>query len=89
MAWIKADDKAIISWHTNMVTNNHRYSVTHNGHNTWTLHIKNVQQMDSGTYMCQVSNRNSILNGMHKCISNLMFLILGKYRPYENAGMTS
>lgn len=37
------------------VTHNHRFVVTHNGHNTWTLHIKHVQQNDSGTYMCQVN----------------------------------
>ncbi|CAL8139264.1 unnamed protein product [Orchesella dallaii] len=55
VAWLRSEDKAIIAWYNHMVTHNHRYSVTHNGHNTWTLHLKNVQQNDSGTYMCQVN----------------------------------
>ncbi|CAL8085091.1 unnamed protein product [Orchesella dallaii] len=55
VAWIRSEDKAIIAWYNHMVTHNIRYSLTHNGHNTWTLHIKNVQQNDSGTYMCAVN----------------------------------
>lgn len=38
-----------------MVALNPRLSVTHNGHNTWKLHIAHVQLNDSGTYMCQVN----------------------------------
>ncbi|ODM98518.1 Lachesin [Orchesella cincta] len=55
VAWIRSEDKAIIALQSHMVTNNHRYSVMHNGHNTWTLHIKNVQQTDIGSYICQVN----------------------------------
>lgn len=38
-----------------MVALNQRLSVTHNGHNTWKLHIAHVQLNDSGSYMCQVN----------------------------------
>lgn len=55
VAWIKSDTKAILAIHTHMVAQNPRLSVTHNGHNTWKLHISNVQNNDSGTYMCQIN----------------------------------
>ncbi|KAL3289528.1 hypothetical protein HHI36_022945 [Cryptolaemus montrouzieri] len=38
-----------------MVAQNPRLSVTHNGHNTWKLHVSNVKKNDSGTYMCQIN----------------------------------
>ena len=38
-----------------MVTNNPRMSVEHNGHNSWTLRLGNVQRNDSGDYMCQIN----------------------------------
>ncbi|EFN86283.1 Lachesin, partial [Harpegnathos saltator] len=55
VAWIKSDSRAILAIHTHMVAHNSRLSVTHNGHNTWKLHVANVQKNDSGTYMCQVN----------------------------------
>ncbi|XP_049814044.1 lachesin-like [Schistocerca nitens] len=55
VAWIKSDSKAILAIHTHLVAHNPRLTVTHNGHNTWKLHINNVHQDDSGIYMCQVN----------------------------------
>lgn len=55
VAWIKSDSRAILAIHTHLVAHNPRISVTHNGHNTWKLHLSNVQKNDSGTYMCQVN----------------------------------
>ncbi|CAB0040433.1 unnamed protein product [Trichogramma brassicae] len=55
VAWIKSDSRAILAIHTHLVAHNPRLSVTHNGHNTWKLHVSNVQKNDSGTYMCQVN----------------------------------
>lgn len=63
VAWIKSDSKAILAIHTLMVALNPRLSVTHNGHNTWKLHISHVQLNDSGTYMCQ-----GILNIMNRTV---------------------
>ncbi|XP_043483116.1 protein CEPU-1-like [Leptopilina heterotoma] len=55
VAWIKSDSRAILAIHTHMVAHNPRLSVTHNGFDTWKLHVANVQANDSGTYMCQVN----------------------------------
>ncbi|XP_047115610.1 leucine-rich repeats and immunoglobulin-like domains protein 1 [Schistocerca piceifrons] len=55
VAWIKSDSKAILAIHTHLVAHNPRLTVTHNGHNTWKLHINSVHQDDSGIYMCQVN----------------------------------
>ena len=55
MAWLRSDSKAILAIHTHMVTNNPRMSVEHNGHNSWTLRLSNVQRNDSGIYMCQIN----------------------------------
>lgn len=55
VAWLKSDTKIIIAIHTNMVSLNPRWSVTHNGHNTWKLYINSVEPEDSGTYMCQLN----------------------------------
>ncbi|XP_023322105.1 igLON family member 5 [Eurytemora carolleeae] len=55
VAWLRSDSKAILAIHNHMVTNNHRMTVSHNGHNTWRLHISNVQRNDSGHYMCQIN----------------------------------
>ncbi|XP_029176542.1 lachesin [Nylanderia fulva] len=55
VAWIKSDSRAILAIHTHLVAHNNRLAVTHNGHNTWKLHVSNVQKNDSGTYMCQVN----------------------------------
>jgi len=55
VAWLRSDSKAILAIHNHMVTNNPRMTVGHNGHNTWQLHISNVQRNDSGHYMCQIN----------------------------------
>ena len=55
VAWLRSDSKAILAIHTHMVTNNPRMSVSHNGHNSWTLSIDVVQRNDSGLYMCQIN----------------------------------
>ncbi|CRL01622.1 CLUMA_CG014425, isoform A [Clunio marinus] len=65
VAWIKSDSKAILAIHTHMVALNPRLSVTHNGHNTWKLHISHVQLNDSGSYMCQVNTDPMISQSGH------------------------
>ncbi|CAK9798992.1 Lac [Anthophora plagiata] len=55
VAWMKSDSRAILAIHTHLIAHNPRLSVTHNGHNTWKLHVTNVQKNDSGAYMCQVN----------------------------------
>lgn len=67
VAWIKSDSKAILAIQTHMVAHNPRLSVTHNGHNTWKLHVSNVQINDCGTYMCQINTdpMRSQVHAMH------------------------
>ena len=31
-----------------------RFTIVHDNHHTWSLHIKDVQAEDRGYYMCQV-----------------------------------
>lgn len=52
---MKSDSRAILAIHTHLIAHNPRLSVTHNGHNTWKLHVSDVQKNDSGAYMCQVN----------------------------------
>lgn len=67
VAWIKSDSRAILAIHTHLVAHNPRISVTHNGHNTWKLHLSNVQKNDSGTYMCQVNTEPMLSQVIHYC----------------------
>ena len=50
MSLPRSDSKAILAIHNHMVTNNPRMTVSHNGHNTWKLHIRDVQRNDSGRW---------------------------------------
>lgn len=55
VGWVKADTKAIQAIHDHVITHNPRVTVSHSDHNTWNLHIKNVQEEDRGQYMCQIN----------------------------------
>lgn len=52
---MKADTKAIQAIHENVITHNHRVTVSHSDLNTWNLHIKSVTEDDRGGYMCQLN----------------------------------
>lgn len=78
VAWIKSDSKAILAIHNRLVAHNPRLSVTHNGHNTWKLHISNIQKNDSGSYMCQI-NTDPMRWQVSFNICTLMF----KYEYYK------
>ena len=58
--------------HNHMVTNNPRMTVSHNGVNTWKLHIRDVQRNDSGHYMCQINTE--------PMVSQIGMLEVSKYR---------
>lgn len=55
VAWVRVDTQTILSIHHNVVTQNPRISLSYNDHRSWYLHIKNVQDIDRGWYMCQVN----------------------------------
>ncbi|XP_028030175.1 lachesin-like [Bombyx mandarina] len=55
VAWVRVDTQTILSIHHNIITQNLRISLSYNDHRSWYLHIKNVQEVDRGWYMCQVN----------------------------------
>ncbi|XP_070156144.1 neurotrimin isoform X2 [Polyergus mexicanus] len=55
VAWLRVDTQTILTISSHVITKNHRIAVTHIGHRTWSLHIKDTRQTDSGWYMCQVN----------------------------------
>ncbi|CAG9579788.1 unnamed protein product [Danaus chrysippus] len=55
VAWVRMDTQTILSIHHNIITQNKRISLSYNDHRSWYLHIKNVQEVDRGWYMCQVN----------------------------------
>ena len=72
VAWIHFDRSAILTVQNNVITRNPRIGVSHEGHRTWNLHIKNVQRTDQGAYMCQINTskaktRLGYLNVVGKC----------------------
>uniref|UniRef100_A0A1B0FL67 Ig-like domain-containing protein n=1 Tax=Glossina morsitans morsitans TaxID=37546 RepID=A0A1B0FL67_GLOMM len=88
VAWIKSDSKAILGIHTHMVSLNPRLSVTHNGHNTWKLHISHVHLNDSGSYMCQVNTdpmKSQVSNVCSKHVNAFGFFVSETVRRLEGA----
>ncbi|XP_028174575.1 lachesin-like isoform X2 [Ostrinia furnacalis] len=55
VAWVRMDTQTILSIHHNIITQNPRISLSYNDHRSWYLHIKDVQEVDRGWYMCQVN----------------------------------
>ncbi|RZF44119.1 hypothetical protein LSTR_LSTR014190, partial [Laodelphax striatellus] len=55
VAWVRVDTQTILSIHHNVITQSPRVSLSFNDHRSWYLHIKNVQEVDRGWYMCQVN----------------------------------
>ncbi|XP_043679417.1 opioid-binding protein/cell adhesion molecule homolog isoform X2 [Vespula pensylvanica] len=55
VAWLRVDTQTILTIANHVITKNHRITVTHSGHRTWSLHIKDTKETDRGWYMCQVN----------------------------------
>ncbi|XP_064109534.1 lachesin-like [Macrobrachium nipponense] len=55
VGWIHLKRQMIVAVHTRMISRISRYSVTHDSHKTWTLHITGVTEEDGGYYMCQIN----------------------------------
>jgi len=55
VAWIHYDRSAILTVDKTVITRNQRIGVSHEGHHTWNLHIRDVQRTDAGAYMCQIN----------------------------------
>lgn len=70
VAWIHTDRHMLISMHDSLITTNPRYGITHNGHRTWHLHIRDVEDTDKGEYMCQINT-----NPMKKIVGYLHVVV--------------
>ncbi|XP_053974465.1 lachesin-like isoform X3 [Hylaeus volcanicus] len=55
VAWLRVDTQTILTIAVHVITKNHRISVKHSGHRTWSLHIKDIKVSDRGWYMCQLN----------------------------------
>ncbi|GLH04486.1 Lachesin precursor, putative [Gryllus bimaculatus] len=53
VAWIHIDRQMILTIHRHVIARVPRFSVSHDNHKTWLLHVTGVQQEDRGYYMCQ------------------------------------
>ncbi|KAL3227867.1 hypothetical protein MRX96_003821 [Rhipicephalus microplus] len=54
-AWIKVEDKGILSIHHLVISRNYRISLSTSDNRHFVLHIRNVQESDRGGYMCQIN----------------------------------
>ncbi|OQR73899.1 lachesin-like, partial [Tropilaelaps mercedesae] len=72
-AWIKEEDKAILTMHQQIISRNYRISLSTSDNRIFTLHIRNVQESDRGGYMCQI-NTSPVKS------STGYLDVLGKYR---------
>ncbi|XP_024945941.1 lachesin isoform X10 [Cephus cinctus] len=70
VAWVRVDTQTILSIHHNVITQNSRISLSYNDHRSWYLHIKEVQEVDRGWYMCQVNT-----NPMRSCQGYLQVVV--------------
>lgn len=55
VAWLRVEDKGILTIHDHVITRNYRINLIHTEEKQFTLLIKNIQPSDAGGYMCQVS----------------------------------
>lgn len=46
--------------HDRVITLNTRYNYSYNGFRTWQLSIKDVEESDKGSYMCQLNTPPTI-----------------------------
>lgn len=71
MAWLRVEDKGILSIHTHVITRNYRVTLSTSDERTFNLHIKNVHESDRGGYMCQVRGE-AVLAAAHRIHLNLL-----------------
>lgn len=55
VAWIKLDTQTLISYDVNVISRDRRLRITNSNKRQWFLHIKDVNVLDRGYYMCQVN----------------------------------
>lgn len=87
---MRVDTQTILSIHHNLITQNHRISLTHNDHRSWYLHIKEVEEDDRGWYMCQINTGESSIcidfgGDLALCLDHIFhFLFTSKTDPMRS-----
>ncbi|XP_050724957.1 neurotrimin-like isoform X2 [Eriocheir sinensis] len=61
VAWVQVETQTILTIHTSVITRNPRVGLSHEGHNVYRLHLKEVTEADRGYYMCQM-NTDPMIN---------------------------
>ncbi|XP_063879732.1 lachesin-like isoform X3 [Scylla paramamosain] len=61
VAWVQVETQTILTIHTSVITRNPRVGLSHEGHNVFRLHLKEVTEADRGYYMCQM-NTDPMIN---------------------------
>lgn len=87
-AWIKEEDKAILTMHQQIISRNYRISLSTSDNRIFTLHIRNVQESDRGGYMCQINtspvkSSTGYLDVLGECNAFYSFSFLFLQSPNE------
>lgn len=80
VAWVRVDTQTILSIHHNVITQNPRITLSFNDHRSWYLHIKKVEEVDRGWYMCQINtdpmrSLQGYLEVVGECVRSFTFII--------------
>ena len=75
VAWIHYDRSAILTVDKTVITRNQRIGVSHEGHRTWNLHIRDVQRSDAGAYMCQINTAKAKTRMGHLTVVGKLVLL--------------
>ncbi|XP_054706546.1 hemicentin-1-like [Uloborus diversus] len=60
VAWIKLDTQTLLSYQTHVISRDRRLKITNSNKRQWFLHIKDVNVLDRGYYMCQINTEPMI-----------------------------
>ena len=83
VAWIHYDRSAILTVDKTVITRNARIGVSHEGHRTWNLHIRDVQRSDAGAYMCQINTAKAKTRMGHLTVVGEYFKRILKLEYWE------
>lgn len=69
---MRVESQTILTIHNNVITRNYRIGLIQSDNRKWELQIRQAQESDRGTYMCQVNTTPMKYNIAH-------FDVVGKF----------